>query len=163
MLEKSTDDFRKRLQLWQGIGKHASEFIPTFRAGTKDTQCASAKSQNVVTSGGKLNCVANIACEPDGGPSRRTHGNGLVRANTYDLDGRLTGISTTVPSSSALIQSLAYGFDANDTITAISNGANASLTQSFGYDELTRLTGVTSNSGNWTRGYPSSTVRSVSH
>jgi len=107
-----------------------------------------------------LNCVTNIACEPDGGPSRRTYGNGLVRANTYDLDGRLTGISTTVPSSSALIQSLAYGFDANDTITAISNGANASLTQSFGYDELTRLTGVTSNSGNWTWGYDGNGNRS---
>jgi len=77
-----------------------------------------------------------------------------------DLDGRLTGISTTVPSSSALIQSLAYGFDANDTITAISNGANASLTQSFGYDELTRLTGVTSSSGNWAWGYDGNGNRS---
>ncbi|MBS0577110.1 MAG: hypothetical protein JSS45_11935 [Proteobacteria bacterium] len=66
--------------------KQSPEALAYLKSGTKDTQCASAKSHNVVTRGGKLNCVTNIACEPDGGPSRRTYGNGLVRANTYDLD-----------------------------------------------------------------------------
>ncbi|MBS0575662.1 MAG: RHS repeat protein, partial [Proteobacteria bacterium] len=117
-------------------------------------------TMTVTINGVTRNVVTGLTYLPYGDANGWTYGNGLVRANTYDLDGRLTGISTTVPSSSALIQSLAYGFDANDTITAISNGANASLTQSFGYDELTRLTGVTSNSGNWTWGYDGNGNRS---
>ena len=51
-----------------------------------------------------------------------SYGNGLWRTTNYDTDGRITGIST---SHGVPIQSLTYGFDANDLITAITRGVDA--------------------------------------
>src|SRR5574340_320008 len=52
-----------------------------------------------------------LTYQPFGGASGWTYGNGLVRGNDFDLDGRLTGISTTMPSNTAVLQSLTYGLD----------------------------------------------------
>jgi RHS repeat-associated protein len=68
-----------------------------------------------------------------------------VRTKTYDLDRRLSSIAVTGASG---IQSLGYAWNANDAITTLTNGVNATLTQTYGYDELMRLTSVTSSSGN---------------
>ena len=80
------------------------------------------------------------------GPSAyMTYGNGLWRTNNYDTDGRLTGIST---SYGAPIQSLTYGFDAADRITAITDGIDANMTRQFQYDGLSRLTRAEVPGGN---------------
>ncbi|NGP53598.1 RHS repeat-associated core domain-containing protein [Thioalkalivibrio sp. XN8] len=50
-------------------------------------------------------------------------------------------------------QSLGYAWNAGDLITGITNHAYPSLSQTFGYDALSRLTGVTSTSGNHVIGY----------
>lgn len=76
-----------------------------------------------------------------------TYGNGLKRGYNYDLDGRLTGISAG--DSSTVAQSLTYGFDANNQITAITNGANAAMSRNYGYDELGRLTNDLTASFYW--------------
>jgi RHS repeat-associated protein len=110
-------------------------------------------AMSVTVNGVTSNVATNLTYQPYGAPSGWTYGNGLVRGNNYDLDGRLTGISSTVPSNSAVVQSLTYQFDANNTITGLTNGVNTALTQSFGYDELIRLNAVTSGSGNWSFGY----------
>lgn len=109
-------------------------------------------TMTATVNGATGNVVTGLTYEPFGGASGWTYGNGLVRGNDFDLDGRLTGIGTTTPSNNAVLQSLTYGFDANDSITAVTNGVNAALSQSFGYDALTRLTSVSSASGNaaWT-------------
>ncbi|UPG84339.1 hypothetical protein L2Y94_13415 [Luteibacter aegosomatis] len=67
-----------------------------------------------------------------------TSSNGLTNTLSYDGDGRLTGIS--VPG----VQSLGFGYDAADRITRITNGRDASLTQTFQYDSVYRLTSATS-------------------
>ena len=105
------------------------------------------------------NVATGLTYQPYGGASGWTYGNGLVRGINYDTDGRVTGISSTVPSST-ILQSLTYQYDANNAITAQTNGVTASLTQSYGYDELARLTGVTSGSGNSTWGYDPDSNRS---
>lgn len=93
------------------------------------------------TIGGVARTVATgIDYMPFGPATGWTYGNGLERRNNYDLDGRLAGISTR--SGSSVLQSLTYGFDANDLITGITNGVNAGLTQGFEYDALGRLTDV---------------------
>jgi RHS repeat-associated protein len=71
-----------------------------------------------------------------GPPVYMSYGNGLWRTTNYDTDGRITGISTTY---SVPIQSLTYGFDAADRITAITDGVDAGLSQQFQYDGLSRL------------------------
>src|SRR4029077_253739 len=50
-------------------------------------------------------------------------------------------------ATSTTYQSLGFGYDANDTITSITNGRSALLTQNFQYDELTRLTSAARGDG----------------
>ncbi len=92
-----------------------------------------------------VNVATTFNYEPMGPVTGFTYGNGLVRTKTYDLDRRLTAINQTGASG---IQSLAFGYNANDAITTLTNSVNSTLSQTFGYDELMRLTSVTSTSGN---------------
>jgi RHS repeat-associated protein len=114
----------------------------------------------VTVNGVISNVATGLTYQPYAGSAGWAYGNGLVRGNTFDLDGRLTGISTTVPASTVL-QSLTYQFDADSRITALTNGVTPSLTQSFGYDELTRLTAVTSGSGNGSWAYDANGSRTL--
>lgn len=86
------------------------------------------------------NIVTAAKYLPFGPSTGWAYGNALTRAYAYDLDGRLTGVSTN--ASGGPLQSLTYAYNANDVITAITNGANSALSQTFGYDELSRLTSV---------------------
>lgn len=91
------------------------------------------------TVGGTTTTVASSTeYEPFGPASGWAYGNGLNRGFNYDADGRLTGVSTG--TATTVLQSLTYGFDTNNRVTAVTNGINASLSQNFGYDELSRLT-----------------------
>ena len=89
--------------------------------------------------------VSYINYQPYGGISSWSYGNGLNRAFNYDLDGRRTGISTT--AGSTVQQSLTFGFNSNDEMTAITNGVDASQSHAFVYDELSRLTQDTIGGG----------------
>lgn len=76
--------------------------------------------------------------QPFGAAASWYYGNGLLHTNNQDIDGRLTGISTR--NANTVLQSLTYGFDANDRIKTITNGFNAGLSQTFQYDKLSRMT-----------------------
>jgi RHS repeat-associated protein len=89
-----------------------------------------------------VNVATAFTYEPMGPLTGFTYGNGLARTRVYDLDRRPTSIA--VPG----VQSLSYAYNANDAITTQTNGINATLSQTYGYDELMRLTSVTSGSGN---------------
>lgn len=80
-----------------------------------------------------------------GPPLYLTYGNGLWHRTNYDSDRRITGISTNYNGP---IQSLTYGYDAADRITAITNGVDASQTQNYSYDGLSRLTSAKLAGGN---------------
>lgn len=99
------------------------------------------------TVGGVTKTVAGIEYQAFGPPSWISYGNGLRRGFTYDADRRLTGINTN-GSPGGASQGLTYAFNPNNAITSITNGVNASLTQYFGYDELSRLTSVTATNAN---------------
>ncbi|GGK04756.1 RHS repeat domain-containing protein [Luteimonas terricola] len=66
------------------------------------------------------------------------YANGIVHRRDRDLDGRITGISSVYGAS--VHQSLTYGHNARELITAITDGVDASMSHQFGYDELGRLT-----------------------
>jgi RHS repeat-associated protein len=123
-----------------------------------NTSAAAQQQQQFTYASGQLSAVkvkigaaaaVNVATaftyEPMGPVTGFTYGNGLARTKTYDLDRRLTAIAETGASA---IQSLAFVYNANDAITTLTNNVNATLSQTFGYDELARLTSVTSTSGN---------------
>ena len=84
--------------------------------------------------------------QPFGTVSGWTYGNGLTRNLAYDLDGRLTQAATK--NGTTFSQRLDYGFDLDSQITQLTNGVNGSLTQSYSYDALSRLTGVTATGAN---------------
>lgn len=96
--------------------------------------------------GTNVNVATNFQYQPFGAVTGWTYGNGLNRRSNYDLDGRLTGISTGDIDS--LTQSLTYAFDANDNITAMTDAAAPTLSRNYGYDELSQLTNVTAGSAN---------------
>ncbi len=101
------------------------------------------------TVGGVVKTVAgDMNYQPFGPLVGLTYGNGLKRGYNFDTDGRLTGISTM--NASSVIQSLTLEYNANDTITKITNAANASLTQTYGYNPLSQLTSVVAANANQT-------------
>ena len=83
--------------------------------------------------------AGSINYQPFAGVSNWTFGNDVARTYAYDLDGRVTGIWAGTSASNP-IQGLFYAYNANDEITGISNGIDTSLSQTYGYDELSRLT-----------------------
>ena len=90
--------------------------------------------------------VSDLAYRPFGGPEGWTYGNGLTRTFSHDLDGRLIGLSTLQGSN--VRQSLTYGYNHADEIIAITNAANATLSQQFAYDGASRLLSVTASGAN---------------
>ena len=98
------------------------------------------------TVNGTTTTVASFAGYQAFGPAASLlYGNGLWNNTNYDTDGRITGIST---SNTVPLQSLTYGFDAADRITAITKGTDAALTQQYQYDALSRLTRAELAGGN---------------
>ena len=92
---------------------------------------------------------------PFGPATQWTYGNDVRRTYAYDLDGRITGVGAGVLAQPPL-QSLTYGYNANDNIARITNGINASLTQDYGYDALSRLTSAMATGANQSFAYDAS-------
>jgi RHS repeat-associated protein len=83
------------------------------------------------------NVVTGMTYQPMGPIASWTYGNGLVRTQRFDLDGRVTSIG-----DNGVAQKLAFTYSGNNQITGITNARGAALTQSFNYDPLSRLTGA---------------------
>ncbi len=81
-----------------------------------------------------------------GQPGNIAYGNGVNTTYTYNAsNNRLTSLVTNGPNSTALLN-LSYGYDYVGNITGITDGLNAARSQTFGYDELNRLTHANSAS-----------------
>lgn len=99
------------------------------------------------------NVIAGAYYQPFGPIGGMSYGNGLWRANNFDQgytagDQRLTEIKLTYGGS--ILQRLQYAYDTDDRITGITNGSNASLSQSYTYDTLSRLKTANAIAGNQT-------------
>lgn len=99
----------------------------------------------LTANGVTTNLATGMTYQPLGRIAGWTVGNGLTRSYGYDSDERLTGISTG--NASGVVQSLTYGLNLADEITAVTNGVNTGLSQTYGYDPLSRLTKQTYGSG----------------
>jgi len=84
-----------------------------------------------------VNVANNIAYDATRHVTGWTYGNGLQRSQTYDSDGRITGIASVVGSTTQ--QNLGYGWDNVDRIASITNAAYPAVSQNFGYDSLDRM------------------------
>ncbi|NQD35999.1 hypothetical protein HPT27_03120 [Permianibacter sp. IMCC34836] len=99
--------------------------------------------------------VSGIGYQPFGPVAGWSFGNGLARALNFDTDWRLTSIS------SANVQSLSYQYLFNNNLYKVTNGINGGLTQTFGYDGLSRVKTVTGG-GAQTIGYDANGNRTTS-
>ena len=88
--------------------------------------------------------VSGAGYQPFGPINALTFGNGVAETRAFDLDYRLTGLADT---GMAALQSLSYGYDAANNVSAITDGVTAASSQSFGYDALNRLTAATGGYG----------------
>jgi YD repeat-containing protein len=89
---------------------------------------------------GSTTLLNNVVYEPFGPIGGWTWGNGTLAVRTYDLDGRVAQVD------SAGLRT--YAWDDANRIAGIVDAQNSALNQSYGYDDLDRLTSVTKSSGN---------------
>lgn len=100
------------------------------------------------TVGGTTKTVAdNFTYQPFGPVEGWRYGNGLVRRYNYDTDGRLFGVSAV--SGGTVVQSVTYGFNNANEITAVTNALDATLSRNYQYDALRRLSADTTNGEHW--------------
>ena len=99
---------------------------------------ANGKVSSITVNGTTL--LNNVLYEPFGPIGGWTWGNSTLAVRTYDLDGRVSQVD------SAGLRT--YTPDNADRITQIVDAQNSALNQSYGYDNLDRLSSVTKSSGN---------------
>lgn len=95
--------------------------------------------------------ASNIAYEPFGPVSGFTYGNGLTESLTYDLHYQPDVIQTLNGANS--IRNLDYGFNLNNELETITDNSNAARSQTFGYDDVGRLTDAQGQYGVLSYGY----------
>ncbi|MDJ0654152.1 MAG: RHS repeat-associated core domain-containing protein [Xanthomonadales bacterium] len=81
--------------------------------------------------------ASNITYEPFGSMKSMTLGNGIQVTKTYDLAYRVTDIVQ------GAVMDRDYSYDAASNITGITDVLSSTKSQTFGYDDLNRLTSAT--------------------
>ena len=136
---------------YDAIGRLTSLTYPNGEVAGYGYTSGRPGSLTIRIGGTTSNVVSGVSYEPMGPPTGWTYGNGLTLVRSFDVDRRLTGQSTK--NGATALQSLSYGYNANDLITGISNAVDGSQSRSYGYDELSRLNGyVYDANGNRTSG-----------
>lgn len=117
--------------------------IPTVIRRCTTTRTGAVSKINLQVGGYLVTGLSGITYRPmDSAMSAWQSYNGLVNTISYDSDLRPTSIS--VPG----VQSLSFAYDAADRLTKRTNGMDATMSQSLGYDALSRLTSVSSSAEN---------------
>lgn len=111
------------------------------------------------TSAGTTVLLSGISYSPFGSARSWTWGDGgmgqsNVYTRTFDLNGRVTSYPLGNPNAGGLVRTVAY--DAASRITSMTHaggGSPASFDQTFGYDDLDRLTSFTSSTSSLSYSY----------
>jgi RHS repeat-associated protein len=88
-----------------------------------------------LTLNGSTPILSNVLYEPFGPTRGWTWGNSTLAIREYDADGKITDLDSAGLKT--------YSYDDAFRITGITDASNSSLSQSYGYDLLDRLTSAT--------------------
>ncbi|NHZ82204.1 type IV secretion protein Rhs [Massilia sp. CCM 8695] len=135
---------------YNDVGQVASITLNPVKANGTDTS-----TENIVL-------LNNITYAPFGGTTGWTWGNSApanqyAHVRTYDLDGRISSYTLGSPSANGVVRTVNY--DAASRIKGYTHTGSgtapspASLNQTFGYDELDRLTSYSGNGTTQTYAY----------
>ena len=91
-----------------------------------------------LTLNGSTTIISNVLYQPFGPTRGWTWGNSTLASREYDTDGKITDIDSAGLKT--------YSYDDAFRITGITDAAKSSLSQSYGYDLLDRLTSATGTS-----------------
>ena len=80
--------------------------------------------------------ISNIQYQPFGGVTDLDYGNGMNLKRSFDWDGRLITQNVT---GNSIIQNLSWAYNPVSSVNNIENILDSTLSQSFDYDELDRL------------------------
>ena len=83
--------------------------------------------------------ASNLTYDPFGPVTGFTYGNGLQKALTFDLDGRLDDYQTGTNPTTATVQDIDLGYSVVDNLTTLTDGLDLSQSQTVSYDVLNRL------------------------
>lgn len=124
---------------YDGAGRTTSVEYPTGLKATYVYSHGRVSTVRATVPGGQvLDVATGIGYTPWGAVSGWTYGNGIVRTQGHDLDRRLYAIGGV--HGATVYQSLTYGFDDRDLISAITDGVEASQSRQYEYDAPGRLT-----------------------
>jgi RHS repeat-associated protein len=102
--------------------------------------CASGNPWASCSAPDKTDYIKDVNYNASGQITYTKYGNNVTSDYTYDSDTlRLENILTKKPDGNTELQDLSYTFDNNGNVSAIADGVN-SMSQSFTYDDLNRLT-----------------------
>jgi RHS repeat-associated protein len=94
--------------------------------------------------------LSAITYLPFGPPTGMTYGDGASETRSYDLGYRETDLAAAWGSP---LQNLSYAYDPNDNVLSIADGVTPANNQSFGYDNINRLTAASGSYGGLGYGY----------
>jgi len=116
----------------------------TLPSGNTITYAYTDGKVTSLTLNGSTTILSNVLYQPFGPTRGWTWGNSTLAIREYDTDGKVTDIDSAGLKT--------YSYDDAFRITQIADAANSSLTQSYGYDLLDRLTSATGTGLNqgWT-------------
>jgi RHS repeat-associated protein len=138
---------------YDNLGRLTEVVYPSGIAVHYTYQQGLLSAMAATVAGTTQNVVTGLTRNPFGPLSGWTYGNGLVRTLGYDDDGRLIALSSKVGAD--IRQSLTYGYGATGDINAITNAVDSGLSQTLGYDKLSRLTTVMASNANQSFTYDS--------
>lgn len=116
------------------------------------TSLGQAKSLQLTIGVTAYTVIADTTYTAIGTRKSLAHGNGLTRTYALDSSGRLEAMAVRRPDTSPVSRTN-YSYNADNEITRIGDDVDASRTQIFGYDALSRLTQLQRAGASHTLGY----------
>lgn len=132
---------------YDSAGRMTGMTYPSGR-GVSYTLDALGRIQAISTTkdGNTLPVVSGVAYRPFGPAQSFTFGNNQTYARGFDQDGRIASYTLAT-------QSFTVGFDAASRITSLAENGNPANVNSYGYDNLDRLTSAILPASNFGYGY----------